>query len=234
MEQIMYNLGFDTTTKTVTAVISDFNKIIDEITLEEGAVQSVDLLPSISSLLKKNRLSAGDLSLISVSAGPGSFTGIRIGIATAKGLACAFQTPIAAVSSLESMAYCFGNVKCFVCPVIDARNNTVYTSLFNSDGCGNIVRITEDGVYAKSDINSLIDEYIEDNTLPIFFPGNTDITELSEKNLSRKNFLPTAFPNAEGVALLGEKLYRENKIKPNSYSEANPIYLGHSRYEINK
>ena len=134
----MWTLGFDSTTATVTASVLKDGVEIASYSAVSGTSHSTTLLPAAADLLKASGITVRDLSLISCSAGPGSFTGVRIGVATAKGLAAPFDIPCIGVSSLEAMAYMFADVPCVVCPVIGARRGNVYAAVFSCDGMGNV------------------------------------------------------------------------------------------------
>lgn len=126
------------------ALVSDKDgKIIAESFLNTKHTHSETLLPMISSMLKSAGVELSDVEKITVSAGPGSFTGLRIGISTAKGLADAAGLPCVSVSTLEAIAYNFIGVDGIVCACMDARCKQVYNALFKSEN-GVITRLCED------------------------------------------------------------------------------------------
>ena len=92
-----------------------------------------------------------DIDVFAVNAGPGSFTGVRIGVASVKGLAMPLDKPCAAVSTLESMAYCMPLTSGIVCAVMDARCSQVYNALFRIDN-GKVERITEDRALSVAEL----------------------------------------------------------------------------------
>ena len=95
---------------------------------------SKTLLPMAEELLKHCGVSLGDVDVVAVAAGPGSFTGLRIGVSAAKGLAWALDKPCAKVSTLEAMAWNLAALPGQICPVMDARRSQVYNARFSSDG----------------------------------------------------------------------------------------------------
>lgn len=133
-------------------------KIICEKTVDNNMTHSVNLLPVINDILKSSNVSIGQITKIAVSAGPGSFTGIRIGISTAKALAHANNIPIIAVPTLDALAY---NVielmqhDYIVVPIMDARRNQVYTAIYILDGF-----FERKSDYLTIEINNLI-EYVK-------------------------------------------------------------------------
>ena len=103
-------------------------------TLRSRVNHSIRMLPVIEQLLEETSLQVGDLAAIAVSQGPGSFTGVRIGISTAKGLAKGAEIPLIGVSTLEAMAlgnFCGADIQ--LCPMIDARRGNIFTALYNQN-----------------------------------------------------------------------------------------------------
>jgi len=108
-----------------------------------GLTHSATLMAMTEDLLKNAGLTAADLDVIAVAAGPGSFTGLRIGVSAAKGLAWALEKPCAACSTLESMAWQVAHMDGEICPVMDARRQQVYNARFTAEN-GRPLRLTED------------------------------------------------------------------------------------------
>lgn len=131
----MKNLAVDTSSKICAVAILEDNNKIDEISLDNGKTHSENLMPILKEVLERNKLKLSDFNLISVSVGPGSFTGIRIGIASIKPLAEVYNLPVASVTSLESLARNVENVESdtTIISLIDARNNQVYAGVFDND-----------------------------------------------------------------------------------------------------
>ncbi|RKY01883.1 tRNA (adenosine(37)-N6)-threonylcarbamoyltransferase complex dimerization subunit type 1 TsaB, partial [Candidatus Poribacteria bacterium] len=123
-------LGIDTSTTTGSIGLIDGDKVVAEHVLDVMETHSSRLMPAIDQMLKKAGLSIWDVDLIAVSKGPGSFTGLRVGVATAKGLAYALRKPIVGVPSLDVLAF---GVKFFdglICPLLDARRGEVYGAIY--------------------------------------------------------------------------------------------------------
>ena len=123
-------LSLECSSLSAGAALIEDGKLIAESFLNTGLTHSQTLMPMVESVLKNTNTAVRDVDVISVSAGPGSFTGVRIGVAAAKGLADSFATPCFAVSSLEAIAYPFRDENAVVCAVMDARCNQVYTASF--------------------------------------------------------------------------------------------------------
>ena len=143
-------LAIDTSSKICSTAILENENLIDEINLDNGKTHSENLLPIISQILERNNLKLSDVDLIACSVGPGSFTGIRIGIASIKAIAEVNNIPIASVTSLETLARIDTSNKIKVC-IIDARNNQVYFGIFDKE----YNKLEE---YVADDINVIIEK----------------------------------------------------------------------------
>lgn len=145
-------LGIDSSAISAGCALVEGDKIVAESFLNTRHTHSETLLQMISGMLKSAGAALSDIERIAVSAGPGSFTGLRIGISTAKGLADAAHKPCVAVSTLEAIAYNFLGVDGIVCACMDARRNQVYNALFKSEN-GIITRLCEDRAIAAADLS---------------------------------------------------------------------------------
>jgi len=140
-------------------------KIIGEHTLNLPGTHSARLMPAIDQLFQEASRSIADLQGIALSLGPGSFTGLRIGVSTVKGLAYALKVPVAGVPTLDALAQNLSFAASLVCPVLDARKKEVYAALFSGDGAGRLVKISEDWVLTPEVLCSRINE-------PVIFLGS--------------------------------------------------------------
>ncbi len=130
----MIILAVESSGNVASAAIAERSKILAEYTVNIGKTHSQTLLPMIDRVLSDAEMSVNDLDAIAVSRGPGSFTGLRIGSATAKGLAASAGIPIIDVPTLEALAVGVGNAGGrLICPIIDARRNEVYSALFEEN-----------------------------------------------------------------------------------------------------
>ncbi len=125
-------LALDTSSKICSVAILENDQLVDEINLDNGHTHSENLMPILVELLDKNALKLADFDLISCCTGPGSFTGIRIGVASAKALAEVNHLPVASVTALETLARIDTSSKIKVA-MIDARNNQVYSGIFDEN-----------------------------------------------------------------------------------------------------
>ena len=123
-------LGIDTSTPIGSVALIDGEHIVAEHTLNIVQAHSSRLMPAIDTVLKWGDITAAELDGCAVGTGPGSFTGIRIGIATIKSLCYALDKPIVGVSTLEAIAYNLRWNEGLICPILDARRNEVYGATF--------------------------------------------------------------------------------------------------------
>ena len=144
-------LGIDTSTKSISVAICNDDEIIGEYFVNSTLAHSCTLLPMIDNLLKSTKISLDDIDAFAVTNGPGSFTGVRIGVSTVKGMALALDKPCVTVSTLEAIAYNLVDTDCIAFPTIDARGGRVYAALFEIRA-GKIKRIMDDQVIFLSDI----------------------------------------------------------------------------------
>jgi tRNA threonylcarbamoyladenosine biosynthesis protein TsaB len=126
-------LSIDTATKVMGVALADDNKLIGEACLNVGKTHSQRLLPLLAALLENAELDPSQIDAVAVTSGPGSFTGLRIGIATAKALAKAWQRPVIPVCTLDALAYNARHLSEYICPVLDARKSQLYSALYNSE-----------------------------------------------------------------------------------------------------
>ncbi len=135
-------LGIDTSTPIGSVALIDGNNLVAEHTLNIVQAHSSRLMPAIDAVLKWGDIKAADLDGCAVGIGPGSFTGIRIGVATIKSLCYALDKPIVGVSTLEAIAYNLRWTNSIICPLLDARRSEVYGAIF--EGGTEWQRLSED------------------------------------------------------------------------------------------
>ena len=172
----MFVLALDSTASVASVALTDGERLLGETTIDNGNTHSETLLPMIEELLRRFSLSPSDIALYACTAGPGSFTGVRIGVSTIKGLAFATNTPCVGVSTLASLAHNlvgFGDsTPVIVSPVMNARRSQVYNALFRISGTS-VTRLTEDRAIAIADLEQQLLTYDE----PIYLCGDGyDIT----------------------------------------------------------
>lgn len=146
-------LAIDSSASPASAAIAEDGRLLAEFFLHTGLTHSQTLMPMIDSVLKLSGLSIEDLGLIAVTKGPGSFTGVRIGVASAKGLAMPYRIPCLGVSALEAIAYNFyGDPDDkIICACMDARCGQVYNAMFEIRN-GEVLRLTPDRTIPISEL----------------------------------------------------------------------------------
>lgn len=123
-------IGIDSSGLVASVAILEDNKLVAEYTVNNKKTHSQTLLPMLEEIVASSGLDMKEIDAIAIAAGPGSFTGLRIGSATAKGLGLALKKPIVPVSTLEALAYNLYGTDSLVCPIMDARRNQVYTGIY--------------------------------------------------------------------------------------------------------
>ncbi|MBN2898358.1 MAG: tRNA (adenosine(37)-N6)-threonylcarbamoyltransferase complex dimerization subunit type 1 TsaB [Clostridia bacterium] len=196
----MLVLGIDTSSSSASVALLDDGQLLGEVLVNSTKTHSQKLLPIIDQLLCNCDVKVKDLDLIGVATGPGSFTGVRIGLSTAKGLAHPFNIPLVEVSTLEAMGYNLVFADTLVCPIFDARRDQVYTR----------VMAWEQGLLKTiiADENCLIDELmdqLEALARPVTFIGDGVLkfeTRLKERLGERAIMAPqnTRMPRGSSVA----------------------------------
>ncbi len=186
---------------------------------------SQTLMPMVENLLKAARLTINDIEGLAISNGPGSFTGVRIGISAIKGLAAPKNIPCVAVSTLRAMAENYSDTDCIVCAVMDARCNQVYNALFEVDD-GRVKRLCDDRALL---CNELAEEIIAissktDKSIIIVGDG-TDIFYPFVENIKsvKKSAVQSRFQNATGVGLVALESF--NKGETIEACSLLPFYL---------
>ncbi|MDO5401556.1 MAG: tRNA (adenosine(37)-N6)-threonylcarbamoyltransferase complex dimerization subunit type 1 TsaB [Eubacteriales bacterium] len=224
----MLILAFETSAKAASVALLEEDKLLGESYQNTGLTHSQTLMVMAQDLLKQCGKTVGDVNAVAVAQGPGSFTGVRIGVAAAKGFAWGGALPCCGVSTLEAMALSLGAYEGYVCPVMDARRSQVYNALFRAEN-GKITRISEDRAIALSDLAGELKALDG----PIFLVG--DGSPLTFKTLGGdipSLILPPEHrlhQRATGVALLAAK-----KIAAGETADGNtltPNYLRLSQAE---
>ena len=165
-------LSLDSSAAVASVALCEDTELLAEYTLNNGNTHSETLLPMIEHVLSGFGLSVSDIDLFACSSGPGSFTGVRIGAATLKGLAFGSDKPCVGVSTLEAIAENLSLANGLICPVMNARRSQVYTALFRSKN-GKLERLMPDSAMAISELDELLAQYGE----PVRFCGDGyDIT----------------------------------------------------------
>ncbi len=172
----MLILAFETSAKACSVALHDGQKLLGESYQNTGLTHSQTLMTMAEDLLKTCGKTVKDVTHLAVAAGPGSFTGVRIGVAAAKGFAWGAELPVYGVSTLESMALSLGAFEGHVCACMDARRNQVYNAIFLADS-GKLERVSDDRAISLAELKVEL-EHIDG---PIYLVG--DGAELTFRTL---------------------------------------------------
>ena len=164
----MQILAIESSSLTAGAAIIKDDVVLAEYSVSFKKTHSQTLLPMIDEVVKMTETNLKELDAIAISAGPGSFTGLRIGSATAKGLCLALDKPLVEVSTLEAMAFGCGPYNGLICPMIDARRRKVYTALYRFDEELNMVCVMEPKLLLVEELEQNLKELKSDDENVLF------------------------------------------------------------------
>lgn len=224
----MIVLSIDSATECASCAVISSEKLLGEINLNGKKQHSIILMPMIDELLKSLKLSLEDIDGFVISKGPGSFTGLRIGMAVVKGLSQGTSKPFVSVSSLDALAFNLAYTEGLICPILDALRDNVYTALYTFQN-KELVKLTD---YMAVHIDELI-EMIKTYDKKVTFIGDA-VDKFKEKlknDLNDSLFAPSHLNlvRASSLGELGIKLMNSNNFD-NIYNSA-PIYLRKSQAE---
>ncbi|MBD5137752.1 MAG: tRNA (adenosine(37)-N6)-threonylcarbamoyltransferase complex dimerization subunit type 1 TsaB, partial [Ruminococcus sp.] len=154
-------LGIDTSGKTASAAVCTENSVLAQTTVYTKLTHSQVILPICKDVLKSAGLTLSDVDAIAAAAGPGSYTGLRIGIAAVKAMCFALDKPCIGISTLEALAYNVSLHKGIICAVMAARLDLVYCAVFRSDG-RSIARLSEDEILPIDELIKRLEAFNED------------------------------------------------------------------------
>lgn len=229
-------LAIDSSGLVATAAVVSGNELIAEYTINYKKTHSQTLLPMLDEIKKMIELDLHSIDAIAVAAGPGSFTGLRIGSATAKGLGLALNKPIVPVPTVDGLAFNLYGTEKIICPIMDARRNQVYTGIYRFE--------REDGRYVLKilkkqcavSIEEIIDALHKTGEEVIFLGDGVPVFQ---SLITQKMQLPYSFAPAHmnrqragSVAVLGMEYFRQGKVQ--TAAEHEPEYLRMSQAEREK
>ena len=227
----MLILAFETSAKAASVALTENGKLLGEAYQNTGLTHSQTLMVMAEDTLKQCGKTAQDVNAVAVAAGPGSFTGVRIGVAAAKGFSWGAELPCYGVSTLEAMAESLDVYDGYVCPCMDARRSQVYNALFLAEG-GKLTRVTDDRAIALADLKTELEKLEK----PVFLVGDgANLCYNTLKGGTIRLVLPAehrVHQRAVGVAILAQRLH-DAGIAP-SGGELAPNYLRLSQAEREK
>ena len=226
----MLILAFETSAKAASVALLEEGKLLGESYQNTGLTHSQTLMVMAEDLLKQCSKTVDDITAVAVAEGPGSFTGVRIGVAAAKGFAWGKNIPCYGTSTLEATAESLGVFEGYVCPVMDARRSQVYNALFYVNR-GVITRVKEDRAIALADLS----QELQSLESPIFLVG--DGSDLTYKSLSGEItnlVLPPEHrkhQRATGVAILAAKKQAAGEAGDGAALQPNYLRLSQAERE---
>ena len=222
-------LGLDSSGIVASVAIVEDDVLIAEYTVNYKKTHSQTLLPMLDEIAKMTELDLNSIDAIAVAAGPGSFTGLRIGSATAKGLGLALKKPLIAIPTVEGLAYNLYDIPGLICPIMDARRKQVYTGIYRFTA--HQLKVVEDQMAVPMEtVIEKLNQYGE----AVTFLG--DGVPVFHELIAEKMTVPYSFApahvnkqRAAAVAALGEIYYRQGKTE--TAMEHVPDYLRVSQAE---
>lgn len=209
-------LNIETATKNCSVSLAKKGKVIAIKELNNGNYSHAEVLhPFIVAILKEADLTSKEIDAVAVSKGPGSYTGLRIGVSAAKGLCFAFDKPLISIETLRSLAQAISVEEGFIVPLLDARRMEVYAAVFDKDI--EQVRSTQAEIIDENSFGEYLD------TDKVFFLG--DGAHKCKQLITHKNafFIDDKFPSAKEMALLSYQKYKISDLEDVAYFE--PFYL---------
>lgn len=208
-------LNIDTAVDTASMCLAKNGEAFSFVKNESLKDHAFWLHVTIRTILEKNNIELRTVDAIAVTGGPGSYTGLRIGMATAKGICYALNRPLICLNTLLVMANAAKNEKAdLLCPMIDARRMEVFTAIFTKD-----LQIVKAPAAITLDENSF-DEYISDNSICFFGNGSKKLKSIKKYE---KAIFSDIKPGAESMISLSEKKFKEKEFADLAYVE--PLYL---------
>lgn len=227
--QTMRLLALDSSGLVASVALVVDDTLIAEYTTNFKKTHSQTLLPMLDEIVKMTGIQLEEIDAIALAAGPGSFTGLRIGSATAKGLGLALKKPIVAVPTVDALAFNLYGTNAMICPIMDARRSQVYTGLY--EYVKNEFTVIEQQKVVT--IDELLEEIIKMDREVIFLGDGVEVHKdrIQEVLGEKASFAPAhvAKQRAGAVAVLGARYYAEGKIE--SASDHAPEYLRLSQAE---
>jgi tRNA threonylcarbamoyladenosine biosynthesis protein TsaB len=223
----MHILAVDTCDTAGSAAVLHNSRLLGEINIDSKVTHSQRLLTAVDFLMRDLNLEIAGMDGYAVAAGPGSFTGIRIGISTVKSLSFSFQKPIAPVSRLKALAFKLAGVEDrLICPFLDAKKNQVYAALYNSSE-SEIKAVFPEGAYDPDDFLSRLPR----GRVVRFIGSGTDIyVEKLKQHLRDKAVIShRSFFAAHEIGCLGYGMIKNNQGRDSR--DVTPIYLRKSQAE---
>lgn len=219
----MIILGFESTAKIASVAIMEDERVLASYSIDNGLTQSELLLPMAESMLAHLHLTFSDVGLLAAAVGPGSFTGVRIGVSIIKGLAFGKNIPCVAVSAIEELCENLREMSGIIVPVMDARRSQVYNAIFSSNG-GEIKRLTDDRAISLSELACELSKFECENIYLVGDGYDVAKSYLEANGVKICNTPPgLVLENAVSVCKIAKRKYDTGDVL--SDVEISPTYL---------
>lgn len=227
----MYVLGIEGATPVASAAVAGAGKILAERSVNNLRTHSINLLPMVRDVLAEAGLKRGDLGGVAVSVGPGSFTGLRISMSTAKTLAQVWELPITGVPTLDALVYPLTGHGNLLCPILNARKNEVYTAVYDAAGDGEPQLLAGPLALGMDELVSLLGPYHRRVT---FLGDGVPVyqAKLVELMGEQAGFLPLCSSSPRGAAVAELGLGRLQAGLGVDYLTLLPQYIRFSEAEV--
>lgn len=202
-------LGIDTSNTPLSIALVKDGEVLIEESATLPVTHSLRAMPVIEELLAKAELTPQAIDRIAVSEGPGSYTGVRIGVTIAKTLAWTLEKPLVGISSLKTLAANVQLFPHFICPIVDARRNNVYSGVYRFDQ-GKLIAVMDDGHYSLDELLS----FLKEQSAPVLFVGKDTILHrpvIAERLGELASFASLSF-NVPRASALIDLAMREEKL----------------------
>lgn len=225
----MFVLGIDTATKVAGAAVIGEDRLISERFIHNQKNHSQNIIPMIQQVMEDAGIKPEQLDGIAVTGGPGSFTGLRIGMSVAKTMGMALKIPVASVSTLKALAWNLLGRKGLICPILDAKKNEVYTCVYSSKN-GQLIEMIEPMASSIERLTEVLRKFNEPVTLigdavPVY--GNILVDNISRIEFGTKI---NSYPRASAAAELGLSQLKAGNVE--DYTFLQPVYLRKSEAEL--
>lgn len=226
-------LAVDSSTTVAGVAVVEDDKLVVETFLNTTKTHSQRLMPMLDATLREADLTLADINALAVSIGPGSFTGLRIGLATVKGLAQATGKPIIGIPTLDALAMNAAGLPGQICPILDARKNEVYTAVYQSVDPGQVNRMSDYMAISPAELVA----YLKESW------GQSPVTFLGDATPVYRDMLTTALGDQTRWVLPTHNLIRAGQIaylgrqklaagERDSYLTIKPLYIRQSEAEV--
>ena len=220
-------LALETSAKSVSAAVTENGAVLASAYQNRGLTHSVTLMPLIDGMLRTAGLSLDDIGLIAAANGPGSFTGLRIGVAAVKGMAQVLQKPCVPVSALEGLAFNLYDRAGILCAALDARCGQVYAACFDADN--QMARLTDDSALMAEELCEQLSQLPAGRPITVLGDGAQLVADTMQRLYpQRKLSIPgkhLLLQHAYGVGLAALHGIQSGRVQPILAEQLEPVYL---------